>query len=196
MKNETLAYYEEHAEEFAAHTLQADMRETQELFLKEVGEGGRILDFGCGAGRDSRYFAERGYTVTAIDGSAQLCRIASAYTGLAVQRMDFAEFEAEAQYDGIWACASLLHVKREDLGALLGRLERALTAGGVLYLSFKRGDSGGLRGGRYFTDLTEESLRTLLASATALREIRIWQTEDVREDHAGETWVNGLFRKT
>jgi len=195
MRNGTIAYYDGHAKEFVSRTLHADMRETQERFLEAVGSGGRILDFGCGSGRDSQYFAERGYNVTAIDGSEELCRIASAYTGLHVCCMDFFDFEADSEYDGIWACASLLHVERENLGKLLGMLERAMKAGGVLYISFKEGEFSGMRGGRYFADMTQESMRTLVLSATELREISTWRTVDVREDHAGENWVNGLFRK-
>ena len=108
----TIKYYEEHAEEFAANTINADMEEIRRRFLAYLPERARILDFGCGTGRDTRAFLELAYEVTALDGSESMCRIASDFTGTPVRCMNFLDYTpADGEYyDGIWACASLLHL--------------------------------------------------------------------------------------
>ena len=82
--NNTINYYNQNAESFIANTQNADMHLTQERFLRLLDENTSILDFGCGSGRDTKYFLEKGYQVTAIDGSAELCRLASEFTGIEV----------------------------------------------------------------------------------------------------------------
>jgi SAM-dependent methyltransferase len=160
-------------------------------------EPARILDFGCGSGRDSRAFLDLGYKVSALDGSAQLCRIAGELTGLHVRCLDFRDYvpAADERYEGIWACASLLHLKKAELLPVLGELTCALVPGGILYVSFKYGDFEGERNGRYFTDLTLEGLRTLLASLPELKAAETWVTGDVRPGRSDERWLNALLVK-
>ena len=114
MSNTTLAYYNENAKRFAEGTVGVDFKATQDRFLDslECVSGSRragkiILDFGCGAGRDTKYFLEQGCNVTATDGSEELCRIASEYTGINVKQMLFSELKDIELYDGIWACSSM-----------------------------------------------------------------------------------------
>lgn len=111
--NRTLDYYNENAEAFFQNTACADMRHLYKRFLPLIPAGGRILDLGCGSGRDSRYFIEQGFQVTAADGSEALCRLASRYIGQEVLCMDFRDLAFKNCFDGVWACASLLHVPRE-----------------------------------------------------------------------------------
>ena len=188
----TLQYYESHADSFAAGTYGADMSAAAERFIACLPERARILDFGCGAGRDTKYFMQKGFVVDAVDGSAELCRIASAYTGAEVKRMLFGELEAVGVYDGIWACASILHLPEEELVDVLGRIARALKAGGVLYTSFKYGIGGGMRNGRYFTNFTEETLREFWKRVPGLTLREVWISGDVRPGREAERWVNLL----
>ena len=106
--DDTLDYYNKMAKEFVAATVDVPFAETQEIFLVYLPDGGTILDFGCGSGRDTKYFLRRGYTVEAIDGSEELCKIASEYTGISVKQMMFHELSGVEKYDGIWACASII----------------------------------------------------------------------------------------
>lgn len=115
----TLEYYDKNAELFTKDTAFVEFRETQDFFLGKLAENSRILDFGCGAGRDTKYFLERGYTVDAIDGSSELCRLASEYTGISVRQMFFQELDKVEVYDGIWACASILHLDKKALRIVL-----------------------------------------------------------------------------
>ena len=107
--------------------------------------------------------------VDAADGSAELCRMATELTGIQVKQMLFEELSTVEQYDGIWACASILHLPRKELGGILQKISDALKPGSVLYSSFKYGDFGGIRRGRYFPDLTEDSLAGLMAEVPSLQ---------------------------
>ena len=163
--------------------------------LKENGvESGLVLDLGCGSGRDTKYFLEHGYRVDAIDGSAELCALASEYTGIPVKCQLFQELDASEVYDGIWACSSLLHLSYGELDEVLYRIEKALKPQGILYMSFKYGVFEGERNGRYFLDLTEEKLEQLLKKHTSLQQLRNFLTEDVRPDRE-ERWLNLFLKK-
>ncbi len=193
--NSTLNWYRENLEAFIAGTADADMTETYRAFLVHVPDGGEILDLGCGAGSAALFFARQGYAVTAADGCRELCEYTRRRVGCPVRCMRFDELEDADAFDGVWACASLLHAKRAELSGILRRICCALKKDGVLYASFKYGDQERNKDGREFTDFTEESLRGLLAEAGGLRELNLWVTGDVRPGRAGEKWVNVLCRK-
>ena len=113
MSDKTLQHYNVNAESFAANTVAVDFSQIQQEFLSTLPPGANILDFGCGSGRDTKYFLEQGYKVDAIDGSPMLCKLASTHTGIKVRQMLFQELHAKEKYDGIWACASILHVAKK-----------------------------------------------------------------------------------
>lgn len=139
----TLGYYDDHAEEFYESTVNVEFEEMQKRFLKKLKKGAYILDFGCGSGRDTKYFLEQGCQVDAADGSAGLCRLAEAYTGLKVKNMLFQELAETDQYDGIWACSSILHLPAEELADVMRKMATALKGNGVIYTSFKYGTFAG-----------------------------------------------------
>ena len=191
----TLQYYEENAESFIAGTIEADMNDARQRFLKELPPKAYILDFGCGSGRDTKAFLDAGYIVDAVDGSPELCRIASVYTGIQVKEMLFQDLHAEKAYDGIWACASILHLPKPELSEIIKRIAEALKAGGVLYTSFKYGTFEGMRNGRYFTDFTEDTLKVFWSDFPSLPIITTWLTQDVRTGREEEQWINLLARR-
>ena len=158
--------------------------------MRRLPQGGRILDLGCGSGRDSLAFLEAGFAVDAVDGSTQMVQAACALTGLPVAHALFNDYEPEGLYDGIWACSSLLHVPAADLGGIVTKYARALAPGGVFYLSFKLGSHDGMRNGRWFTDLDEPAFRALTAKVPELEIDRIDVTSDVRPGRADEKWLN------
>ena len=193
--NKTLNYYDENAISFSESTLYVDFTETQQAFLNCLPSNAHILDFGCGAGRDTRYFLERGCLVTAVDGSEALCKIASEYTGISVKQMLFQNLDEIEKYDGIWACASILHLKKTELSDVLMKMRKALKPQGAIYTSFKYGDYEGMRNGRYFTDFTEESFSDFMKDIPGLAIEKTWITGDVREGRGDERWINILLRK-
>lgn len=190
----TIDYYNRNAEAYIVSTVGVEFQGMQERFLREVPAGGTILDFGCGSGRDTKYFLERGYRVTAADGSEEFCRLAGAYTGILVKQMLFQELDEIGVYDGIWACSSILHLAYSELKAVMGKMARALKPGGVVYTSFKYGEFEGERNGRYFTDMTEEKVERLLEEVAVFGVIEQWVTKDVRPGREEERWVNLLLR--
>ena len=190
----TLDYYNKNAKKFITGTISVDFGIVQNRFLDKLHPGAKILDYGCGSGRDTKYFLEHGYRVDAIDGSAELCALASEYTGIPVKCQLFQELDASEVYDGIWACSSLLHLSYGELDEVLYRIEKALKPQGILYMSFKYGVFEGERNGRYFLDLTEEKLEQLLKKHTSLQQLRNFLTEDVRPDRE-ERWLNLFLKK-
>ena len=193
--NETLNYYDQNATSFSESTLHVNFTKTQQAFLNRLPSHAHILDFGCGAGRDTGYFLEQGCRVTAVDGSEVLCKIASEYTGISVKQMLFQNLDEKEQYDGIWACASILHLKKTELPDVFLRMKKALKKQGVIYASFKYGDYEGMRNGRYFTDFTEKLFADLLKDISGLAIEKTWITGDVREGRGDERWINILLCK-
>ena len=191
---DTIEYYNTNTADFFSGTVSADLTDLYDHFLNNIPDGGKILDFGCGSGRDTKAFVDRGYEVDAIDGSFELCKMATEFTGIQVKMMDFFELDVDNVYDGIWACASLLHVEPERLPELLSILQKALTTDGVLYMSFKYGSFAGMRNGRYFADWNEEKAKQLLDSVNGWKLIEMWQSQDVRKERSKD-WLNILLRK-
>lgn len=191
----TIDYYEQNAKSFIECTLNVDFTEIQDAFLGLLPEKAMILDFGCGSGRDTKYFLEQGYSVDAMDGSLELCKAASNYTGIKVKHMYFHELDECEKYDGIWACASVLHLKKQELPEILKKMSTATKKNGIIYLSFKYGNFEGVRNDRYFTDMTEETMAVLLTEFLELKVDREWITGDVRAGRGDERWLNLILRK-
>ena len=191
----TIGFYNEYAAQYVAGTLHSDMSPLYSEFLSFLPDQGAILDLGCGSGRDSRFFIDRGYRVVAVDGSSELCKFAAENIGQPVVCCDFREYEPEETLVGIWACASLLHLTQEEISGVVSRLAGHLVPGGCFYMSFKYGTFSGERDGRFYTDMDETSLKRLLDGIPALSLIRQRVTEDVRPGHAGEKWLNAFCEK-
>ena len=191
----TLSYYSDNAEKFVEGTVNIDMMEFYQEFLPLIPDGGAILDAGCGSGRDTKYFLGQGYQVVAFDNCPEIVKIASDYTGHEILQLSFSEIDFTKEFDGVWACASLLHISSEDLPDALLQLSKALKPNGILYTSFKYGEDETFRGGRFFKDYTESSFDELLTKGVGFRVIKYWKTNDLRPGREDEEWVNILLRK-
>lgn len=188
-------YYDDNAKVFFESTYDLDMKSLYNPFLIRIPKISKILDLGCGPGRDASYFKKLGHSVIAIDSSIELARIAKEKMGVDVEVRDFFSVDNCEEFDGIWACASLLHVPKKDLPRLFAKLEYALKPSGTVYCSFKYGDNDSERNGRHFSDFTEESFKRMLSESTKLVIRESWITEDLREDKKGERWLNLLLWK-
>ena len=191
----TLAYYNKHADSFIDDTENVDFHEIQDEFLTYVPKGGHILDMGCGSGRDSLYFLKKGYTVDAIDGSPRMCARARMLTDLNVECELFEFWQPHNMYDGVWACASLLHIWVEDLDEVIDKVASCLKDGGIFYMSFKYGDSYGTRNGRFFNDFNEDKVAKMVRKSRRFKTVKVWQTFDVRPGREEEKWMNVLLSK-
>ena len=187
-------YYDLNAKEFFSDTVNADMSKHHEEFLKNLPENACILDAGCGSGRDAKFFMSKGFKVLAMDGSEEMCKIASKHIGKEVLHMQFQEITFTDKFDGIWASASLLHVPADEIEDVLKRLKDSLKENGILYASFKYGDFEGMRNGRYFNDLDEKTSNELF-SKLDFKILKTWITHDSRKNRENEKWVNILVKK-
>jgi 2-polyprenyl-3-methyl-5-hydroxy-6-metoxy-1,4-benzoquinol methylase len=188
-------YYDDHASEFIADTLSVDMEEVYKPFLSRVPPGGRILDAGCGSGRDTLAFHNKGYDVVSIDASAKMVELAKLLTGRPVFRMRFQEIQWVEEFDGIWACASLLHVPKIEMDEVWRRLINALKPGGAWFMSFKKGQGESIRKGRFFNDYEEQELRALIEKQQDIELLQLWTTRDVRRGREQEQWTNAIVRR-
>lgn len=188
-----MGYYKNNAKAFVESTLHVNMLPLYQCFLPLLQERASILDAGCGSGRDTRYFINRGYQVTAFDASAEIAALAEKEIGQPVQVRRLQDIQYQNQFDGIWACASLLHISAEELPGVFRGLARALKPNGVIYCSFKYGRGEYEKQGRRFTDMDEAGLRELVDEIEALAIKELWVTADLRPGREHEQWLNGIL---
>ncbi len=191
----TLDYYNQNAEEYYSGTVEADVSKLYSRFEPLLPEHAKIIDIGCGSGRDSKHFIEAGYAVTAVDGSEELCRRAEKLIGIPVQCMLFSELDYDSEFDAAWACSSLLHVPKDEMPDVIHRICKALKPGGLFYASYKYGDQERQVSGRAFSDYTEHDLPTLTGYGQGLSLVEYWISEDVRPGREHEKWLNIIWKK-
>lgn len=184
MKN----YYEENAQRFYNDTFNCDMSVQYNFFIKNLKSKGKILDLGFGSGRDIIYFSSLGYKVVGIDPTPSFIGNMR-QIGYEVYEGKAESLDYHNEFDGIWACASLLHVKRDELKDVFNKCHKALKKDGVIYCSFKYGDYEGIYKDRYFNFLNEELINNIIKD-TNLKIIDILITNDVRKDRDNEKWLN------
>lgn len=190
------AYYDQHSDRYIADTGHLDLSPLYARFLAHLPGRARILDAGCGSGRDALAFQRLGHNVVATDASSAMARHASGVLNQEVLHLRHEEIAFVDEFDGIWSNASLLHVPRADLPEVFGRLRRALVPGGVLFTSFKIGEGETFRSERIFTNQTAGSLRELIESVSGLELIESWVSNDLRPGREHEQWLNSLCRRS
>lgn len=189
-------YYDNNAKAYFKDTISVDMSNVYCCFLKFIPLGGAILDAGSGSGRDTLTFSELGYDVSAIDASKRLAELSSSHTRIQTKVIKFEKFVGQSIYDGIWACASLIHVKRDDLPNVFHNLSEALKLSGIFFFSFKYGDTDRISSdGRMFTDMNEEQVNVLIQRTPGLNLIHMWKTEGEGNFKGRDVWINGLAKR-
>lgn len=194
-RNKTLQFYEAYASDYAKSTVSVDMSPNRNHFMERLQKSAYILDFGCGSGRDTKVFLDHGYRVDAADGCEKLCQIASDYTGIKVKHMMFHELSVDNQYDGIWACASLLHLPYTKLKDVLVKLKAALKDNGILYMSFKYGKEEKVINGKHYTYMDKAKLETMIHDIKGIAIDDIWYSQDLMPGRESETWTNIIVKK-
>ncbi|MFC1872554.1 class I SAM-dependent methyltransferase [Chloroflexota bacterium] len=193
--DDTINYYNDNAQQFFDDTYNLDMSGLYKPFSDMLPDKASILDVGCGSGRDSLYFMKLGHEVTPFDASEKMVALSSKLLGIEVLLLDFDKVDFHNQFNGIWACAIFLHVPKNQMPSVFSKMEQALVDDGVMYASFKYGDGEKTENGRFFSYYTEKSFKELLINFPKLQIIRMWETEDVRQDGNHRHWLNVLVKK-
>lgn len=193
----TLEFYAREAAAYGARSDGIGVSKALAAFMALLPKGGKLLDLGCGTGRDTQAIHEAGFDVTAVDGSAEMASEAEKRIGRPVMVMLFEDMTFDRCFDGIWASASLLHVPRAGLPDVLRRVHAALKPGGLVQAGFK---SGGVEGrdslGRYYNYLNADELESLFRAAGR------WSTLELKTglgkgyDGTETGWVEVLARKS
>lgn len=187
-------YYETNAKRYARETFSADMSEQYQRFLPLLSGQARILDVGSGSGRDACYFQKHGYQVTALEPSKNLCReIRKVFSGEIVCS-DIQNYQPDQQFDGIWACASLLHLREKEIVHFFEKMNLYLKDNGIIYFSGKNEiPTGRAADGRYFLEFTEPLVEKILAANERIQLEELWYTEDV-SGREGFRWMNVVMK--
>ncbi|SCJ99772.1 Tellurite resistance protein TehB homolog [uncultured Clostridium sp.] len=196
MNYKTLNYYNTNAKEYFETTKNIKTTDIYNEFINMVKPSGKVLDLGCGSGRDSLYFKNAGYYVTSIDGSIELAKEAKKLIKQEVIVSKFEDFRSNEKFDGIWACASLLHVRRENIEGVLRNLTNNLNKGSVFYLSFKYGDNEYIDDkGRYFNCYIEETFMELITKIKEYKLKAIYKTGDFLGRRDNLIWLNIILER-
>ena len=196
MRNNTLDFYNNNSKAYIESTLSVDMSHLYKDFLNYIPKASYILDLGCGSGRDSLEFIEKGYNVTAVDGSKELSLAASKIIGKEVICSRFEDLKLKERFRGVWACASLLHVNKDNILDVIKNISSNLKTHGVFYMSFKYGDNEYIdEKGRYFNCYTEKTFSELINKVNSLKVEKIYKTIDVLPGRGDITWLNILCIK-
>lgn len=189
----TDGFYRQNARSYFERTFEVPMDHLYRPFLEEVGNGARILDVGCGSGRDVKAFRSMGFNAFGIDPSPELLALARANVGPYFDAGRAETFKAETLFDAVWACASLLHVRRAQLHAALKNLRNLLVPGGVFFATVQVGAGEHVQSdGRQYTYYGSAEFVNAIKEA-GLEVLRSWETGDaMRSD--GPLWINVLAR--
>lgn len=191
MHFDSTSFYDGNPEGYSAKTFTADVSDLMDRFTALLPKGASVLDLGCGSGRDSLAFHCMGYRVTSVDGSEGMCRVARENTGLEVRQLLFSDLDYIDEFDGVWACSTLLHVPSDELPFVLSLIRRSLHRDGLFYMSFKDGDFEGEREGRYYTDMSMGDIPGLAAS-NGFDVVDVWNS---REPDRDILWTNAILRR-
>ena len=184
-------YYDQNSKQFIKSTFKLDLSDFYTRFEKHLKPNAKILDLGCGPGRDLKYFSKQ-YTAVGLEPSSILAEYARTHSNCIVHETTIQEFKSEEKFDGVWACASLLHLRKSELPSVFKILSNLLLKNGIIYCSFKYGDFEGERNGRFFSDLNEKGLKEMI-NDTDLEAIDQWLTGDVRVGRENEKWLNAIL---
>jgi 2-polyprenyl-3-methyl-5-hydroxy-6-metoxy-1,4-benzoquinol methylase len=186
----SIEFYNVNSEVFISNTVRADMSKLYEKFEKHLKKKAVILDLGCGSGRDTRHFISKGYDVVSVDGSEKMVEYCKEHSTNEIYCSTFETFSSPMKFDAIWACASLLHVKRENIVKIISKYIDMLKNNGIFFMSFKLRKSDYSKDGRTFTCFTKDELIELISINYTVNLLDVIESTDVRENRDNEDWIS------
>ena len=193
--DKTIDFYNKNAENYCSKTIGIDLTQIYEKFLKYIPKQGAILDLGCGSGRDSLYFLNNGFDVTSMDASIEMVKLSSKLINQKTIHRKIEDIDFKDKFDGIWACASLLHINKNATVDVYNKLLSALKIDGILYASYKYGTNAMVKEGRYFNNYDENSFSEMMKNIQSLEQIEFWTTLDLRQEGNNQKWLNILLKR-
>lgn len=191
----TLKYYEGTCREYDRFSSSIEMSEQWKSFESMLPPGGTVLDLGCGTGRDIKHFLEAGFIVEGVEPALAMANCARSKTGarifdLAAEQIAFVE-----EYDGIWACASLMHMRKSAFFYTLPKIIKSLKPGGSFYFSLKQG-VGEARNddGRLFSFYEMDEIIYLFSLISNAQIVKQWVSKDVAGRRETQ-WLNIIVKK-
>jgi SAM-dependent methyltransferase len=193
----TLSHYNQHANSFWQGTRDHDVSQNRNALLNHLCGSGpfRILDFGCGPGRDLKAFRDLGHEAIGLEGAERFVQLARAYSDCQVWCQDFLKLELPTEhFDGVFANAALFHVPSQELPRVLKELWATLKPGGVLFSSNPRGDNEeGWSGERYGCYYDLARWRELVNAAGFVELDHYYRPPGLPRDE--QPWLASLWRK-
>ena len=193
--DKTIDFYNKNAENYCSKTIGIDLTQIYEKFLKYIPKQGAILDLGCGSGRDSLYFLNNGFDVTSMDASIEMVKLSSKLINQKTIHRKIEDIDFKDKFDGIWACASLLHINKNATVDVYNKLLSALKIEGILYASYKYGINTMVKEERYFNNYDENSFSEMMKNIQSLEQIEFWTTLDLRQEGNNQKWLNILLKR-
>ena len=193
--DKTIDFYNKNAENYCSKTIGIDLTQIYEKFLKYIPKQGAILDLGCGSGRDSLNFLNNGFDVTSMDASIEMVKLSSKLINQKTIHRKIEDIDFKDKFDGIWACASLLHINKNATVDVYNKLLSALKIEGILYASYKYGTNTMVKEGRYFNNYDENSFSEMIKNIQSLEQIEFWTTLDLRQEGNNQKWLNILLKR-
>ena len=193
--DKTIDFYNKNAENYCSKTIGIDLTQIYEKFLKYIPKQGAILDLGCGSGRDSLYFLNNGFDVTSMDASIEMVKLSSKLINQKTIHRKIEDIDFKDKFDGIWACASLLHINKNATVDVYNKLLSALKIEGILYASYKYGINTMVKEERYFNNYDENSFSEMIKNIKSLELIEFWTTLDLRQEGNNQKWLNILLKR-
>ena len=193
----TLQHYNQRAEEFWEGTQNHNVSQNVAALLQYI-QGAppfKILDFGCGPGRDLKTFAEAGHMATGLEGAMRFAAMARANSGCEVWQQDFLKLDLpDNHFDGVFANAALFHVPSQELPRVLQELHATLKPGGVLFSSNPHGhNEEGWNRGRYAAYADLESWRCFLSAAGFVELTHYYRPAGLPREQ--QPWLASVWRK-
>ena len=193
----TLSHYNEHADSFWKGTRDHDVSQNRDALLKQLRGAGpfRLLDFGCGPGRDLKVFRDLGHEAIGLEGAERFVELARNYSGCEVWQQDFLKLNLPPEFfDGIFANASLFHVPSQELPRVLRDLWASLKTEGVLFSSNPRGENEeGWNDERYGVYYNLETWRNVVTAAGFGEITHYYRPPGVPREQ--QPWLASVWRK-
>ena len=193
---DAINHYNKNAMKYFFDTEYIDMSDISNMFLDQLDMGDLILDAGCGVGRDTKHFIKEGYRVISFDASEKMVEICNRYPFAYCTHNTFHSIKYIEEFDGVWACASLIHLSWEELKTALQQLYNATKSKGVIYFSLKTGDYQSIKNDGKTTYLyPEKNVESFMEETLKSEKIKNTWQNPTKKPNDSSIWSNYLYKK-